>query len=470
MIIPVMIVSHLLGLMLSIDAVMKGRTSQGAIAWAVSLNTFPYIAVPAYLVLGRRNFQGYVTMRQSEDMRIREVAKLAEQKVTGFIVPEGECTPGVRTVAALAKIPVLKGNDAEVLVDGVATFGDIFKGIEKARDYVLVQFYIVRDDKLGRELKSNLIAMAKQGVRVYFLYDDIGSLGLPEAYKRELRSAGVEVRNFHSRKGFGNRFQINFRNHRKIVVVDGQVAWVGGHNVGDEYLGNDPDFGHWRDTHVRIEGPAALAVQLSFLEDWHWAADGTIELKWVPEPAVDGNMKVLIAPTGPADTLETAALMHLAAINSASERIWIASPYFVPDEDIIKALQLAGLRGVDVRIIIPDKADSMLVSLAAYSYFNEISSTGAKFYRYLKGFPHQKILLVDEEISTIGTANFDNRSFRLNFEITALFVDPGLASEVEKMLLTDLANSRPMEPDEYDKRSFWFKLAVRLARLSSPVL
>ena len=302
-----------------------------------------------------------------------------------------------------------------------------------------------------------------------FLYDEIGSHDLPRAYLDELRAAGIEVHEFHTRKGPRNRFQLNFRNHRKIVVVDGKVAFVGGLNVGDEYLSRNPKIGPWRDTHVRIEGPAALGAQLAFAEDWHWATGGRLDVRWDPVPSRAGNAPVLIVPSSPADTLETANLMYIHAINSAKERIWIASPYFVPDKPVTDALQLAGLRGVDVRILIPDKPDNAMVGMAAYSYLDDASRTGGKFYRYGPGFLHEKVMLIDHSTATVGTANFDNRSFRLNFEITAVISDPAFAAEVERMFEADFAHSRVMDPGEYDRKPWWFRFGVRLARLTGPI-
>ncbi len=461
---------HILGFISSVHAVMSTRTSQGAIAWAVSLITFPYVALPAYWVLGRNKFRGYVTARQEGDLEIQNLVRRAGELATPYVVPLGEESSAARAAVGLAKIPILSGNDAELLIDGEATFASIFEGIDRAREYILVQFYIVHDDELGRELQSRLIAKAREGVRVFFLYDEVGSHDLSKSYKQELGAAGVQLCDFHSRKGPRNRFQINFRNHRKIVVVDGKVAWVGGHNVGDEYLGKDPKMGAWRDTHARIEGPAVMAVQLSFVEDWHWAADAVPEVSWQPQPVDTGDIDVLVVPSGPADALETAGLMFVHAINSATDRIWIASPYFVPDESVIGALQLAGLRGVDVRILIPDKPDHLLVYLAAFSFFDEASRTGVKIYRYTEGFMHGKSALVDDAVAAIGTANFDNRSFRLNFEITAFFSDSAFAAQVERMFEDDFARSREMVAADYEDRPFWFKLAVRLARLASPVL
>ena len=460
---------HLMGLVSSIHAVMSTRTSQGAIAWAVSLNTFPYLAVPAYWVLGRSRFQGYVMARRIVDLRNKHIQERIQTAIAPYRVSRNEMQ-SVRAAEALAGMPVLRGNRVDLLVDGDATFTSIFEGIDRAQTYVLVQFFIVHDDDLGRALKERLIAKANQGVRVYFIYDEIGCHDLPRSYIRELRDAGVEMREFNTRKGRRNRLQINFRNHRKIVVVDGQVAWIGGHNVGDEYLGKSPKFGHWRDTHVRIEGPSVLQAQISFSEDWYWAAESLPELSWTPHRASDGSdLPVLIVPTGPADDLETANLMFVHAINSARERIWIASPYFVPDISVLFALQLAGLRGVDVRILIPDEPDHLLVFLAAYSYFDEAAETGARFYRYTDGFLHEKAMLIDDQVATVGTANFDNRSFRLNFEVTAAIADAAFVRDVEQMFERDFEHARLMEPGEYDRKPWWFRLGVRIARLTSPI-
>jgi cardiolipin synthase len=411
-----------------------------------------------------------VSRRNTDDLTERIEREVLET-VAPYRVTEADRVEAARAAEGLAGMPVLSGNRVDLLIDGDATFTSILKGIDEAKEYVLVQFYIVHDDGLGRALKDHLIAKAKQDVRVYFLFDEIGSHALPNSYKQELRDAGVEIYEFNTRKGRRNRFQLNFRNHRKIVVTDGRVAWIGGHNVGDEYLGKDPKFGHWRDTHVRIEGPAVLKAQISFLEDWYWATDTLPKLNWAAHRAPDGSdARVLIIPTGPADDLETCNLMFVHAINSAQKRIWIASPYFVPEHSVIVALQLAGLRGVDVRIMVPDNPDQMLVYLAAYSYFDEAGQTGVKFYRYQDGFLHEKAMLIDDEVATIGTANFDNRSFRLNFEITAAIVDPTLVTKVEHMFEDDFKRSRLMEEGEYDRKPWYFRLAVKVARLTSPIL
>jgi cardiolipin synthase len=464
------LVCHVAGALTSVRAVMDTRTAQGAIAWVVSLNTFPYLAVPAYWVFGRSKFSGYVSARRLVREKFPDHSReyLRQLKERDLLVrPDRD---RALLVEKLAKMPFTQGNDAELLIDGEATFRSILDGIDQARDYVLVQFYILHDDEIGRELRKRLIARARAGVRVFVLYDEVGSGNLSKSYAPELLAAGAQVLPFNSTQGARNRFQLNFRNHRKIVVVDGRTAWVGGHNVGDEYLGRDPKVGHWRDTHLKMEGPVVASVQVAFAEDWQWASQSTLALHWEIQAAASGKSKhMLCLPSGPDDPLETCTLFNLHAINTAKTRLWIASPYFVPDEQFISALQLAALRGVDVRVIVPDKSDNRLVELSGWSYVEELDRVGIKFYRHQKGFMHQKVMLVDDTACTIGTANFDNRSFRLNFEITMVVVDEGFAGQVARMLEQDLADSRLVTVQEVRDRGFWTRFAIRAARLMAPV-
>jgi cardiolipin synthase len=463
------ITAHLLGALTSIRAILDVRTSQGAIAWAVSLNTFPYIAVPAYWIFGQSDFRGYVTLRRQNEEELSERHRQVSRDVNAMRPPPEREPESAKLLQRLAMLPATRGNHAELLIDGEATFDSIMDGIAQARDYVLVQFYIMRDDGLGRRLKDALIARARAGVRCYVLYDEVGSHDLPAAYSRDLTAAGVAIHTFNTRQGDANRFQINFRNHRKIVIVDGTTAYVGGHNVGDEYLGKDPKVGPWRDTHVKVTGPVVQCVQVSWIEDWQWATKTTPNLNWKPQPAPGGQDGVAFClPTGPADPFETCTLFFLHAINSAKKRVWIASPYFVPDEQFISALQLAALRGVDVRILVPKKADSTLVHLSSFTFLPELEKAGVQSWRYTEGFLHEKAILVDDYCG-IGTANFDNRSFRLNFEITMLFAEPSLVQSVEKMFDSDFARSTRASAKDYTGSPWWFRLAARTSRLMAPV-
>jgi cardiolipin synthase A/B len=465
-----LLLAHALGFVSSFDALMSTRTAPGAVAWIVSLNTFPYVAVPAYWVFGRTKFQGYVIGRQRGDTVLNNALhdKMALVHPYKVSLPPGQ--RHVQAMERLAKMPMVGGNRVELLVDGEATFRSLFAGIEGAERYILVQFYIVRDDRVGRELKRLLEEKARAGVKVRFLYDEIGSYQLPRTYVQELAAAGVDVRPFHSTRGSGNRFQLNFRNHRKVVVVDGRLGWLGGLNVGDEYLGRDAQLGEWRDTHLLMEGPATICLQLSFVEDWHWASGEILQLDWVPSAVVGSGVPVLVLPSGPADRFETASLMVQHAINSATSRLWISSPYFVPDEGVIGALKLAALRGVDVRILIPERPDNPLTYFAAYAFIGPLLEVGVKVYRYQAGFLHGKAFLIDGLASAVGTVNLDNRSFRLNFEITAWVMDPDFASRVEAMFHTDFTRARLMTREEIEERSLWFRAASRGAYLTAPLL
>ena len=364
----------------------------------------------------------------------------------------------------------MEGNDLELLVNGEATFDSILEGVANAERYILFQFYMIHDDGLGRRVQQALIERARAGVQVKVLYDEVGSSGLPDSYVDELVAAGAAVSSLKPNQGWRNRFQLNFRNHRKMVVVDGHSAWVGGHNVGDEYLGLDPELSPWRDTHVRIEGPAALQLQLTILSDWYWATREIPVLNWEPRRAADGNKKVMIFPTSPTRHLETASLFFVSAISAAKQRIWLSALYFVPDEAVMKALQLAALRGVDVRIITTGKGDSLPVYLAAFHYIYELRDLGIRFYAYQPGFLHEKVMLVDDQLSSVGTHNFDNRSFRLNFEVGAVIYDKEFASEMEAMLERDFAHARTIEAENLENEPLWQRIAVQLSTLASPVL
>ncbi|MES2469590.1 MAG: cardiolipin synthase [Verrucomicrobiota bacterium] len=461
--------SHLVGALTSVQAVMSVRTSQGAIAWVVSLNTFPYVAVPAYWVFGRSEFNGHMPQMRTDQDLVRGgnkayVDKLVERDQLAF--------PG-RSVATLgeklAKLPMTQGNSVDLLMDGEAIFDSIFDGIDRAKDYILFQFYIIKDDELGRKMRDRLIARAKAGVRCYVLYDEIGSSSLPKRYLKELWAGGVQAVPFNSTKGAANRFQINFRNHRKLLVVDGKEAWVGGVNVADEYLGRDPGMSPWRDTQLRLQGPVVSCIQVSFTEDWHWASGNSLNLNWEAPAAAQGQgLRVLCLPSGPADPSETCTLYFVDLINRAKKRLWIASPYFVPDEQFITALKLAALRGVEVKILIPDKTDSRMVQFTGWSYLEELEQAGIQMWRHLPGFMHQKVVLMDDT-SVIGTANFDNRSFRLNFEITMAIESPEFTKQVEAMLTADFAQARLPKAQELTDRGFWFRFATRACRLMAPV-
>ena len=461
---------RVLGVLSAVDAIMTNRTATGAVAWSISLVTVPVVALPAYWVFGRSKFEGYLEARRNNqeeiDQLVEEIHTNLESSVYEFQTPN----PAYDAVRGLSRFEMTRGNRVELLVDGKATFDSIIAGIGQAQDYVIVQFYIVHDDGLGRRLKDAMIERALAGVDVVFLYDEVGSASMTKDYRRDLLAAGVKVSNFNTTQGRRNKFQLNFRNHRKVVVVDGKTAWIGGHNVGDEYLGLDPEFSPWRDTHVRLDGPVALQAQAWLVSDWYWAQRELLDLNWLPEPVPDSDVNAMVLATGPADPLETAGMFFVHALSSAKERIWITAPYFVPDDAIVKALMLATLRGVDVRILVPAKGDSVPVQMASYYFMELLEDSKVKFCEWGPGFMHQKVMLVDHHVVTIGTHNFDNRSFRLNFEIAALISDEDFNDEVEAMFEADFQKCAPIDVSSFHEKPWYWHFGVNFSRLLAPIL
>ncbi|TDL78072.1 cardiolipin synthase [Palleronia sediminis] len=446
-------------------AIVSARTPQGALGWVVFLLAAPYIGVLLYLFLGHHRYRGYLIARRESERVIDGLKRGAEAHA-----PAGPLVVDPTPFTRIADLPVLGGNRAVPLIDGDATFDAIFAAIDRAERYVLAQFYIVHDDGIGRAFRDRLIAAAGRGVRVMFMTDAVGSHSLPESYYAALRDAGVEVADPKGGKRPRHRFQINFRNHRKTVVVDGRIGFTGGLNVGDEYLGRDPRFGNWRDTHLELRGPVVAQLQLVFAEDWHWAGKPVPAdiLDWTP-PAEPEDMAALIVPTGPGDSMETGALFFFAAIVAARRRIWIASPYCVPDTDVLTAMKHAALAGREVRLLVPDMADHLVSWLAAFAYFDELREAGVEIWRYGDGFMHQKVVLIDDDFAAIGTTNFDNRSFRLNFEAMAAMFDPRAAQSVEAFLRDDFDRAARFETDLADQ-PLRIRVGGPVARLFAPLL
>lgn len=463
-----LIAFEIVGILHMLHALMHVRTSQGTIAWVISLIAVPFIAIPLYWLLGRTRFSGYVGGRRKKDERLAKLAESMHERLRQLEVDIPEDDAFERAARILGGLPFTRGNHLELLIDGEETFERIFRAIREAENYLCVNFFIVKNDQLGTRFQQALIERAKAGVKVYFLFDEIGSHKLPRRFLKELRAAGVECHSFGINRFWWSRFQLNFRNHRKIVVSDGKVALIGGLNVGDEYMGRDQRFGEWRDTHLEMRGPVVQAVQLVFLEDWFWAANQVPDLHWDTRPE-EADQIAAVIPTGPADPCDSWQLVVAEAANSSRRKLWIASPYFVPDEGVLTALQAAAIRGVDVRILLPERADHLLVWLSAFSYYEQSIPYGVRLFRYHKGFLHQKVMLIDERLAAVGTANLDNRSFRLNFEITGFSTDRTFVNEVTEMLEADFKHAKEATVEDFTAKPFLFRAACRGARLFAPV-
>ncbi|WP_342540907.1 cardiolipin synthase [Heyndrickxia sp. FSL K6-6286] len=363
-------------------------------------------------------------------------------------------------------------NDVEIFIDGDDKFQSLFEDIRKAKDHIHLLYYIVRDDLLGQKLVELLTIKAKEGVTVRFVYDDMGSRRLPRKFFKSLVDAGGQVASFFPAKIPMLNLRVNFRNHRKLAIIDGNIGYIGGFNIGDEYLGLNKRFGYWRDTHLKITGKAVYAMQTRFILDWNQASSKEIryEGRYFPDISSIGYTDVQIVSSGPDSEWEQIKNGYIKMINSAKKYIFMQTPYFIPDDSLLNAIKIAILSGVDVRLMIPNKPDHMFVYWATYSYVGELLKTGAKVYIYDNGFIHAKMLVVDGKIATVGTANIDNRSFRLNFEVNAFLYSHHISKKLEKIYMDDMGKSKELTLEEYLLRPKWIRFKESISRLLSPIL
>ncbi|MFJ7726336.1 cardiolipin synthase [Neobacillus sp. NPDC097160] len=363
-------------------------------------------------------------------------------------------------------------NEIQIFSDGYKKFHSLFDDIRKAQEEIHLQYYIIQNDSLGKRLREELTKKAKEGVKVRVLYDDIGSKRISPGFFKELIHYGGEVEVFFPSFLRLINFRINNRNHRKLCIIDQKIAYIGGFNIGNEYLGLDKKFGYWRDTHLRVHGESVNQLQGRFLLDWNYAAKNKLNLEpySVPMEKPEGNTPVQIIASGPNSETEHIKNAYIKLIMSAKRTVNIQTPYFVPDASFMDACKIALLSGVDVSIMIPSKGDSPFVYWATLSYAGELIDYGAKIYLYEKGFIHAKTIVVDQEVASIGTANIDTRSFRLNFEVNAILYDEKSAKQLHGLFLQDCQDSSEYTITRYKERSIINKLKESISRLLSPIL
>lgn len=360
-----------------------------------------------------------------------------------------------------------ENNHVDIYTDGRKKFDALLEDIHQAKDHIHIQYYIIHDDGLGTELVDALTEKAQQGVQVRVLYDHMGSRGIQKNFYSGLKEAGglVEV--------FFPHLNYNYRNHRKLAIMDGRVGYIGGFNVGDEYLGLDEKFGYWRDTHLRTEGNGVHALQTRFILDWNQASkekNFTYEARFFPEFPQVGHIGMQVVSSGPDTEWQHIKNGYVKMIVTAKKYIYLQTPYFIPDDTILDTLKIAALSGVDVRIMIPDKPDHMFVYWATLSNIGELLRAGAKVYIYQNGFIHAKTLIADDAIASVGTANFDSRSFSLNFEVNAFIYDQQITKELRTTFEEDIQVSKELTLKDYQKRSLVIKIKESISRLLSPIL
>lgn len=363
-------------------------------------------------------------------------------------------------------------NAIEIFTDGESKFHSLLEAIKAAKDHIHLQYFIVRNDNLGRALVAALTQKAQEGVTVRFLYDDFGSFWLPKRFFNGLRKAGGEVAAFFPSRLPYLSIRINYRNHRKLAIIDGRYGYIGGFNIGDEYLGRKKRFGRWRDTHLKMTGSSIIELQAHFVLDWNAASRKQIpvEARYFPLENHRGEVGIQIISSGPNSAWEQIKNAYIKMIHAAKESVCIQTPYFVPDESLMTALKTAALSGVDVKLMLPFKPDHKLVYWASTFYLGELLHVGVKCYLYEAGFLHAKTIVVDGKIASVGTANIDMRSFKLNFEVNALIYDTFTATKLYNIFVEDLLCSRELTLAEYERRSRLTQVKEACARLLSPIL
>lgn len=446
--VPILVL-HAAGGVLALHALARPHSPQGTLAWMLALLLLPMVAIPIYLLLN------------AHTMRLRRGGR---RKMGGG---QGGVPALLPAVAACTGMPASAGNEVRLLPNGRCAYRSIARAVAHARLSVSVEFYIIRNDRVGASMRRMLIDCAQRGVKTRVIYDEIGCRRLPMGYLRQLREGGVEVAAFNGRRFLlSSLMRLNYRNHRKLVVVDGETAYIGSANIGQEYLHRRPP---WRDAFVRVRGPAAAQAMQCFADDWRCAAGKRPDTP--PHVRERGHARCQLVPSGPYRNGCNAWQMCLVEMAArARRRLWLSSPYLVPTQAVVSALQAAALRGVEVRLLVPKRGDSRLAALALLSFLPELEACGVRVFAYTPGFLHEKVGLVDSELCSIGTANLDERSMNLNFELTLLCFDSALVSRVERMLARDMAAAVPLCAEHFLHRSFPARLPAYAARLLAPIL
>lgn len=458
---------------------LERRDATSTWAWLLVLFFIPFFGFFIYLMLGRRLREKHLFRWEGRskigiDQLIDYQIASIEDNSLEFRHKETEHYKDMIYLHLRNNDAVLtQDNDVEIFNDGEEKFDALISDLEMAKDHIHIQYYIIRLDRLGRRILNVLIRKAREGVQVRLLYDDMGSRGLRKRHFKELIKQGGQVEAFFPAILPLINPRLNYRNHRKIAVIDGRIGYIGGFNIGDEYLGLNKKFGYWRDTHLRIEGSAVHPLQTRFILDWNQAsANQDIEYADSFFPAIPrkGSVSMQVVSSGPDSEWEQIKDGYLKMISRAKKYIYIQTPYFIPDVSFVDALRIACLSGVDVRIMIPNKPDHLFVYWATYANVGYLLKAGAKIFIYENGFLHAKKIVVDDEVSTVGTANIDVRSFKLNFEVNAFIYDRETSHELAELFEQDLLLSTELTLNMYNARSMNIKLKESIANLISPIL
>ena len=465
-------------IIVAISVILDNRDPAKTIAWVVVLFVLPILGLILYFVVGK-NYRKEKIFSRKEHKDFERIQNLSDNQIIDLqkdkkFFENGKVRsklPIINLLLRNSKALLTKNNRVSILNNGNQTFDSIITELKNAQKHIHLEFYIIEDDRIGNEIRQILISKALEGVKVRMIYDDVGSWKLGNKFVNSLKKAGVELFPFMPVHIPFLANRINYRNHRKIIVIDGKIGFVGGINIADRYLYGSKEIPFWRDTHLKIVGEAVSSLQVVFLADWHFVSGRLLSgMSYFPRTRIDNKQLVQITASGPDSDWSSIMQAYFSAISTARQYIYIAVPYFIPNESILTALKTVALSGIDVKILIPGTADSFLAYNGTRSYVEELLETGIRVFYYLKGFIHSKLIMVDDVFASVGTANMDIRSFDTNFEINALIYDEEFCRELKGYFLEDLSHSREIKLHEHMKRGIKRKYIESFSRLFSPLL
>ncbi|WP_299249622.1 cardiolipin synthase [uncultured Aquimarina sp.] len=467
-----LILYFLAGIVIVIKLILYGMRPTKTLAWMLAIFTIPVGGMLFYLLLGRnrRKNKLFQLKRTDEIIAYLEKAESHYEPVTEEEYQEHEKL--IKLITMNCSFAPSAGNQLRLLKNGDATFQAIFESLQKAEHFIHLQYYIFEDGHLAEGLFELFEQKVKEGVQIRILYDGIGSRSLSKKYIRKLQKAGVEIYSFLPVK-FGKFLSsINYRNHRKIIVIDNKIAFTGGINVSDKYVKGDPNLGIWHDMHLQLEGPVVHSLQAIFVMDWYLISnhEDILSPSYFTTYRKVGNMTAQTVHSGPDEDFSATMQLYFSLINEAKDYVYIANPYIIPGEAILEALKVAALSGVEVRLLLSDKSDNSIVRWCVRSYFERLLQAGVKIYLFSNGFVHSKTIVADDTVSSVGTANLDIRSFEQNYEVNVAVYDDAFALELKNDFLRDCEQSIQLDYATFVKRPWIEKLKEGVAKIFSPVL
>lgn len=457
-------------------AITQKKRPSSAIAWIMAILFLPFIGAFLYMLVGTERITHKGKQKLASNLKLRTKLTDLKDSWASKNLPDvrSQFSEGVRDImrisSELSLFAPVGNNEVKILVDAEETYKEMEEAIIGAEHHIGLEYYIFYPDRVGTRFRDLLAEKARQGVRVHFLYDAIGSrrLGWSWKFLEGFRKAKIEPRDFLPIRTFFKPWNINLRNHRKVLIVDNNIGFTGGINVGEDFLNQDGK--RWRDTHIMIKGPAVIQLQWVFFEDWYFATGEDLFSNYFLPVEPEGNCMAQVVPSGPDESGDAIQKVFFTAITQAKKRVYLTTSYFVPDQTIITALQIAAMRGIEVKLLLPEKSDHRFVLLAGRSYYDDLLKSGVRIFEYIGGLIHAKMLLVDDEIVVIGSANVDIRSFSYSFEVNVNVYNREFANVAEQVFVEDLGNSRELIPDNFSKRPSYIHFAENFCRLFSSLL